>query len=274
MGRHRARSKERFAPGVLLGVVASGLAATAVGGAGTANASCASISGIGNSADCTSTPGSFAVGLGTGAKATSVGFFDGAVSNGNNAQSIAGGTGSFAYAGGDNSIALAGGLFSIAATQGTNNLAVSNGVLNGAFNFGNGTAFGKSQTISNGVGNLTVNSGTDSLVGASGLGNGAFNVVGNNNFLQSSGVLNNTLNVAGNNNILEALGGTFDPANPLATTVGGNTAFNAFGNKNAIGAGLPGPFAIAGAVGQSDQNGANAIVRQTPGFNINHNAFP
>ena len=64
MGKHKATSK-RLAGGVVsLGAVASGLAAAAMSGAGTASATCASISGIGNSADCYSTPTSFAVGIG------------------------------------------------------------------------------------------------------------------------------------------------------------------------------------------------------------------
>ncbi|MBV9514625.1 MAG: hypothetical protein JO280_11375 [Mycobacteriaceae bacterium] len=63
--RMRTISKDRLAGGVVLGAVASGLAAAALSGAGTADATCAWFSGVGNGGGCTSTPTSFAIGLGT-----------------------------------------------------------------------------------------------------------------------------------------------------------------------------------------------------------------
>ena len=100
MGKHTAIKKDKLRGRLLLGAVASGLAATALGGAGTADATCASISGVGNSVDCTSTPGSFAVGLGSGATANSNGPFDGAVAVGNGATALTNGSFDTALAGG------------------------------------------------------------------------------------------------------------------------------------------------------------------------------
>ena len=49
------------------GAAASALVAAALGMAGTAHATCLSVGGIGNGSGCTSTPTSFAVGIGKGA---------------------------------------------------------------------------------------------------------------------------------------------------------------------------------------------------------------
>ncbi len=73
MGKHGASSTQKIAGGVLLGAVASALAAATLGGAGTANATCASINGIGNGGGCESTPGSAVIALGPNAKATAKG---------------------------------------------------------------------------------------------------------------------------------------------------------------------------------------------------------
>src|SRR5271167_1886601 len=108
MRQHRTISNNKLAGGVLLGAVASGLAAAALGGAGTANATCASISGIGNGNGCTSTPTSFAIGLGPNTTATASGLFDAAIANGltntgtQNTTALSYGNLSLAYAGGPN----------------------------------------------------------------------------------------------------------------------------------------------------------------------------
>src|ERR1700740_2053445 len=91
---HELIPRNKVARGVVLGAVASGaLAIGALSSAGAATATCASISGIGNSADCTSTPTSFAVGLGPGTKAAGVGLFDGAVAVGTNTSAASVGLG-------------------------------------------------------------------------------------------------------------------------------------------------------------------------------------
>src|SRR6185312_9672569 len=57
--------RSKLAGGMLLSAAAAAATAAALsGGAGTANATCASISGFGNGGGCTSTLGSFAVGIG------------------------------------------------------------------------------------------------------------------------------------------------------------------------------------------------------------------
>ncbi len=68
----------------------------ALSSAGTANATCASVSGIGNGGDCTSTVGSVAVGIGPDATtpaATASGVFNRAVSFGYRNTATAGSTG-------------------------------------------------------------------------------------------------------------------------------------------------------------------------------------
>src|ERR1700730_687108 len=91
MGKHTASKKDKLAGGVLLGALASGaLAVASLSGAGAANATCASISGIGNGGGCTSTPGSAAIGLGPNATATTNGPFNTALAVGKNSYAIAG----------------------------------------------------------------------------------------------------------------------------------------------------------------------------------------
>ena len=103
MGKHKAItiSRYRLGGGVLLGAVASGaLAVAALSSAGVANATCASISGVGNGNGCTTSGTSFAVGLGPNTAASAQGTLNGSIAAGNGA---------------------------VAATQGTANLAVATG---------------------------------------------------------------------------------------------------------------------------------------------------
>ena len=74
MGKHSAFRKDRRGGGLLLGAMASGaLAVTALSGAGTANATCTSISGISTGSGCTSDAGSIAIGIGPDATASATG---------------------------------------------------------------------------------------------------------------------------------------------------------------------------------------------------------
>src|ERR1700688_486338 len=82
MVRHRASSKEKLARAVLLRAVAAGLAAAALGAAGTANATCASISGVAAGTGCTRPATSFAIGHGPGTDDHAEGLFNVAIAVG------------------------------------------------------------------------------------------------------------------------------------------------------------------------------------------------
>lgn len=76
---------------VLLGVLASGaMAMAAVSSAGVAAARCAFINDVGEIADCTSTPTSFAAGLDSNPSASAQGLFDGATAIGDTSAATAG----------------------------------------------------------------------------------------------------------------------------------------------------------------------------------------
>ena len=79
----RAIPRARLTGGVLLSAVAFGLAATALGTAGSANASCASLNGQSIGHGCTSDTGGASVALGRGARADSSGPGSVAVAVGN-----------------------------------------------------------------------------------------------------------------------------------------------------------------------------------------------
>ena len=82
--------RKRTRGGVVLGTLMCGaLAAGTLGGAPTANASCVSVFGIGNSANCTSNLGSIAIAIGTNAMANATVFFGGAFAIGNYASANA-----------------------------------------------------------------------------------------------------------------------------------------------------------------------------------------
>ena len=82
----RVSSKDRIPKGLLGCAVVSGLAAAAtLGGVGTANASCLSVSGINIfGSECTSSPLSFAFALGPNRAAIAEGLFTGAIAIGTN----------------------------------------------------------------------------------------------------------------------------------------------------------------------------------------------
>jgi hypothetical protein len=236
----------RVKGGVLLGALVSGaLAAGTLTGAPTANATCASFFGIGNSAQCRSNPTSIAIAIGTNAKAYADGLFGTAFSTGTQAEAVTGDAFSFATAVGDYAEAFATGVFGIAAQLGQN---------------------GTSRTVGSGqLGNIganiaiSVNPGdTGSFTTqAEGFGNIAANLFGN-----ASGFNTHSVDAQGVVSIATNFGG--NDSHVLAGGFGGNVAFNAFGSGNTVTAGT-GPLAIAGSILQT---GAT-IKKVGPGFNIN-----
>jgi hypothetical protein len=85
------RSTSGAARGLLLGALASGaVVMAALSPAGVAEATCASINGVGADAGCTSGPTSFAVGLDNNSSASAQGLFDGAIAIGNTSTATAG----------------------------------------------------------------------------------------------------------------------------------------------------------------------------------------
>jgi hypothetical protein len=231
-------NQSRVKGGVLLGALVSGaLAAGALGGAPTANATCASFFGIGNSAQCRSNLTSIAIAIGTNATAKADGLFGTAFAIGNAAvaSTITNGGFNFASAIGDNSSGGAGGLLSLALQVGNKGGAsAGSGLGNIAVNFTNN---GPSNVLALGSGNIAVNLlGTGSGVVALGTANIAMNFLGDNSVF------------AGN----------------AGTPAIASTAFSYFGGGNTVKAG-PGPFAIAGSIGQNGQ----PITKVGPGFNIN-----
>jgi hypothetical protein len=312
VGRHRARTKsqETLAGGVLLGAVASGLAAAALSGAGTASGNCASISGIGNGpgaggGSCTSSPGSFAIGLGPNTTANANGVFNGAVAygldNGVTDSTVANANGSafdFALASGKNTLANANnGFGNLAIAQGTGvtsatpggaspNPVTANAGLNPgdagnvAINLG-GSAVGTKAATPNitqagGTGNIATNFGGSSTAGhpmivqAFGLGNAAFNGSGSGNIV-SVGNFDQAL-VAG---APTPVGAQIPVNTPSSFGVG----FNALGQNNIVTALGP---SIAGTLGVNDHNaatpppaGAFSSVFAGPGtINIHTTANP
>ena len=139
MGRHTIPAN-RLTGGLLLGAAASGaLALASLSGAGSANADCVSVSGVsaGSSAggsNCTSGPGSFAIGIGNGTTSTADDTGNGAIAIGNNSQALVNelpagdpragdGSGNLALAIGSG----APGFAAAAVTRGSDNLAVAIG---------------------------------------------------------------------------------------------------------------------------------------------------
>jgi hypothetical protein len=276
--KHRAAGHRQslLAGGVLLGAAASGaLAAAALVGAGTANATCASISGVSAGTGCTSSATSFAIGLGPGTVASANGLFTGAIANGATKTgtdvTIAQSTGAFslAYAGGKNTQSYTQGNLALAIAQGDGLSSFAgqtpgdNG--NVAINVAQGeTNPGFNNVVASGQGNIAANLGGTTtptravLVQAYGTGNAAFNLAGNGSWVS-----------AGNSVIGGAVNETGIPGGTASTA---GLAFNARGDNNTVSA--VGPLAVAGGIGQNNQNGANRILQVGPGLNINHNTFP
>jgi hypothetical protein len=161
--------KNKLTGAIAVGALAAGTLATAgLGSAPTANATCASVFGIGNSAQCTSTLFNLAIAVGTNAEAHAGGMlpFGAAVAFGNGA------------------VAEIDTGFSLAVTVGANSRAtVSLGAGNIAANiFGNAT-----DVAASGLGVVAVNLlGNASDVEAVGLGDVAVNLLGNSNTVYAS----------------------------------------------------------------------------------------
>jgi hypothetical protein len=203
------------------------------------------------------------------------GNFDRVIARGPNTAAETEGSFDLAKSSGNNSIARSEGTANRAVVRGTNSVAQAGGTPtdtgNRAVNIGNGTALGDSYTVATGNFNVARNFGDNNFVAAQGLLSSAFNIVGNGNTVFAYGVLNNATNIFGSNNTVEAfnlpLNLPLDLPSSLAgidpADIGGNVAFNAFGNGNTAIAGL-GPFAIAGLIGQTDQT----VTQETTGIHI------
>lgn len=107
--------------------------------------------------------------------------------------------------------------------------------------------------------------GTGNTVDVAGFGSTALNIGGDQNLVSARGNLNSAASVLGGTGNIVRAGDYFG-----GTTTFGNVAFNYFGGGANTVSANPGPFAIAGAIGQNGQN----IDRSTPGVTINGIAVP
>ena len=261
----RARTRSG-AVGMLGATVLTGaLVATALTSPATANATCASFFGIGNSAQCTSSLTSIAIALGPGTTAKATGLFTVAIANGlgNSATqttvTTAGGRFNLAYAGGPDSAAQTRSNFTIGVAQGKM-ATVAVGNINDKDFFNIALNLGSRGLVKPGM------TATDSVLVA-GNGNLAVNLFDGwgdtGGFMEVVGNLNSAFSLGGRGNSLSA--GTFklvlgppEPAN-LSTVV------NLFGTNNIVQA-LKGPLSIAGSIGQTGKT-----IKQTgPGINVNN----
>ena len=137
----KAISRARLTGGVVLSAVAFGLAVTALGTAGSANASCASLNGHNIGQGCKSTVGSVSVGLGKDAQATSWGPATSPSPSATPATTRFYNPTSptLAYAKGTGNVSVALGDGSLAGTLGTGNRAFVIGQGSNAFSYGGDT---------------------------------------------------------------------------------------------------------------------------------------
>ena len=147
---------------VAAGVCAAALVGTGLGTAPSANATCASIFGIGNGGGCTSSIFGAAIAIGDGATANADGLFGAAIALGTNAVAQTGDAFTFATALGNSANAVADGLFGIATQVGSNGTASTQGSgtlgnlgLNIAFNLSPRSLGNTVTTV--GIGNLAAN---------------------------------------------------------------------------------------------------------------------
>ncbi|NTY61927.1 hypothetical protein [Mycolicibacterium sphagni] len=246
-------------------VVSATFAAATLGSAAPANATCASFFGIGNSAQCTSSPTSIAIALGPGATAKATGLFTVAIANGlgNGAGqttiATADGSVNLAYAGGSDSVTVTHSNFSVGIVQGKRVAAVVGSVtgkdfFNSALSLGSQGLVTPTQTATYtllvaGNGNMAVD-----------FGGGQGDTGG---FMEAYGTLNSVFSFGSRGSFVGA--GTFaiplGPAKPAVFS----TAFNLFGTGNIVTT-IPGPLSIAGSIGQT-----GATIKQAgPGININN----
>jgi hypothetical protein len=224
-----ARSHVKITVPLVAGAAISGVfAGVGLVSAPTANATCASFFGIGNSADCTSTIFSGAIAIGNGAVAHADGLFGAAfVVGSNSSASIGSGTIlNFATSlfGDNNVVAATGGLANWATNIGGNNNTVTTqgSLSNTATNL-----FGSNNTVTTQDGYL----------------NWARNILGDANTLKiQGGYANQARNLLGTNNTATIQAGYGDFARTLfgtgnsVTTIGGylDTATSLFGSDNTI----------------------------------------
>ena len=262
-------------------VVASGVTAATMGGVGTANATCLSVSGINIfGSECTSSPLSFAFALGPNLEASANGLFTSAIAIGTRnvadaegfltaalaigfgdapnpgppqAEAHSAGALSLAYAGGNNALAEAFGNLAIAAAQGDENVALAGetptDIGNVALSLGNNNAVTAGVTPGPSSGtpsyfNLALNLGEgNALLGQDGTGNSLLNFFGNGNTpLGAGGVFNNVTNFFGDGNLFVA-GNEPDPDAGILQQIGGNVVGGFFVDNLAVSSG-PGPFEI------------------------------
>ncbi|MCV7218010.1 hypothetical protein H7J51_22320 [Mycobacterium crocinum] len=250
-------------------------ASAGVGLAPTANATCASVFGIGNSANCSSTQTSVAIAIGPSATAHAFGNFDSAFAVGNAAGAWTYGVADSTFALGDNTIADAGGYttsaFGVSTAVGKGSTSQTYGFFSLAFSAHGKTSAGGSNSFGNaaialgrtgvasagttGTGDLAIDAFGHGDVMAIGAGNVAVNLGGSTVFVEARGNFNNATNILGGGN--SVLVGNAKPAT-------GSWAFAVLGTGNAVQA-EPGPVAVAGSI----LHHGVMITKQGPGFNIN-----
>jgi hypothetical protein len=224
-------------------MAACSVAAATLGPAPSANATCASFSGINLGSGCTSTLGGLAIALGPNATAIAAGFLSTAVGIGNSVIASAHGAFSLGIAGGTSSEAIAGN------SQGTDlgNIAIA---------LGDHAVAAAFSSTGNGFGNIATNVGNHNEVTAIGDLNVA-STLGKDTVV-AEGIANYASDVGGTGNTVEAVGG------PGLKSPGFSTAFAFFSNGTVVLAD-PGPLAVAGSILQT---GAT-VAKEGPGFNIN-----
>lgn len=237
-------SKVRLTGTFALGAFAAGAVASAgLVAAPTANATCVSAFGIGNSADCRSNLFSTAVAIGNGARAYADGQFGAALSFGSAAYAETGSAFNFAVTAGNESSAFAKSLFGIAANVGDRGSA-------GVSNFGQKGSLGF---------NIAVNvappadNNTNSSAVANGIGNLAVSLSRGDSTATAFGLANTAANLGGKSTLVFT---GFDPSSF-------STAFNVFSTGNTVRSG-PGPFAGAVSVFYNKD-----VTKEKPGININ-----
>jgi len=257
-------SKGALATGVLGVGLVSGLAAASLGMTGVAVASCVNFSGIaigggGAGGHCQAAFGNIAIVIGP---------------------TPADGPGSNAFAGNPQVLSLGNIAISVggtATTVGGTNTSAGQFSAMGLPNIGNVSfATAGSSSTTAGLFNLGASlGGTRSQLIAAGVGNSALNL-GSDNLLVASGTVNNATNLSGNGNGVAA---SNTPGTGLAALVPGlNVAFNILGTNNTVlsGASVPpvlggpgnGPLSIAGAIGVTDQNGADTVRNTNFGIEL------
>jgi len=218
------------------------MATASIQSAPTANATCASFFGIGNSADCTSTPTTIAIAIGNGAQARATGLFGAAFAIGESAVATEGQPGP-------------GGAFSIGLAVGKKAGATTNGSLSLAAALGPGAqAETQLQGLNAAVTVSTKSTPVPDYSLAAGTGNLALNLFGSGNDVEATGAFNTAVTVGSKSTVLSA----------GKNTGAFNTAFSIFSTGGDVQAG-PGPFAVAGSILQNGKS----ISKQKPGFNIN-----